>query len=87
MICVLPIANIHTSDSLHCKELISVLCPFERVELVSGEYSNKSTAELHRRYQAQYGNIVRLSGMPGAKDNVYLFDPDDIEKVSPHYVN
>jgi hypothetical protein len=57
------------------------------VELVSGEYSNKSTAELHRRYQAQYGNIVRLSGMPGAKDNVYLFDPDDIEKVSPHYVN
>lgn len=28
-----------------------------------------------------YGNIVRITGLPGRKDMVMIFDPDDIEKV------
>jgi hypothetical protein len=30
----------------------------------------------------KYGNILKITGIPGRKNIVILFDPDDIEKVS-----
>jgi hypothetical protein len=30
----------------------------------------------------KYGKIVKITGIPGMKNMVMLFDPDEIEKVS-----
>jgi len=35
----------------------------------------------HKILYERYGKIVKISGVPGNKDMVWIFDPDDIEKV------
>jgi hypothetical protein len=30
----------------------------------------------------KYGDILKITGIPGMKTMVMIFDPDDIEKVS-----
>jgi effector-binding domain-containing protein len=30
----------------------------------------------------KYGKIMKISGLPGGKNMVLVFDPDEIEKVS-----
>jgi hypothetical protein len=36
----------------------------------------------HRILHEKYGKIVKISGLPGRKDMVWVFDPEEIEKVS-----
>jgi hypothetical protein len=36
----------------------------------------------HRIMHEKYGNILKITGIPGRKNMVMLFDPDEIEKVS-----
>jgi hypothetical protein len=35
----------------------------------------------HREQYEKYGKIMKITGLPGIKDMVLLFDPDDVEKV------
>ena len=36
----------------------------------------------HKFLNEKYGKIMKISGLPGGKNMLLLFDPDDIEKVS-----
>jgi hypothetical protein len=36
----------------------------------------------HKALNEKYGKIMKITGMPGRKNMVMLFDPDEIEKVS-----
>ena len=36
----------------------------------------------HKILHEKYGKIMKISGLPGGKNMVWVFDPDDIEKVS-----
>jgi hypothetical protein len=36
----------------------------------------------HKLLHEKYGKIMKISGVPGVKDMVWIFDPDEIEKVS-----
>jgi hypothetical protein len=36
----------------------------------------------HRDLHEKYGKIIKITGIPGSKNMVMVFDPDDIEKVS-----
>jgi hypothetical protein len=36
----------------------------------------------HRILHEKYGKIMKISGLPGGKNMVWVFDPDEIEKVS-----
>jgi hypothetical protein len=36
----------------------------------------------HRHLYEKYGKIMKITGIPGFKNMVMIFDPDDIEKVS-----
>jgi hypothetical protein len=36
----------------------------------------------HKDLYERYGKIMKITGIPGVKDMVMVFDPDDIEKVS-----
>ena len=36
----------------------------------------------HKIIYENYGKIMKISGLPGGKTMVSLFDPDEIEKVS-----
>jgi hypothetical protein len=35
----------------------------------------------HKILHEKYGNIMKITGLPGRKNMVCIFDPDDIEKV------
>jgi len=35
----------------------------------------------HKILHEKYGKIMKITGLPGAKDMVWVFDPDEIEKV------
>jgi hypothetical protein len=35
----------------------------------------------HRDLHEKYGKIMKITGIPGVKNIVMIFDPDDIEKV------
>jgi hypothetical protein len=35
----------------------------------------------HKILHEKYGKIMKISGLPGGKDMVVVFDPDDIKKV------
>jgi hypothetical protein len=35
----------------------------------------------HKILQEKYGKIMKISGLPGGRNMVFIFDPDDIEKV------
>ena len=35
------------------------------------------------KYRREFGDIVKIIGRPGSLVGVHLFNPDDIEKVSP----
>ena len=36
----------------------------------------------HKILHEKYGKIMKIGGLPGMKDMVWLFDPHEIEKVS-----
>jgi hypothetical protein len=36
----------------------------------------------HKILHEKYGKIMKISGLPGIKNMVWIFDPDEIEKVS-----
>jgi hypothetical protein len=36
----------------------------------------------HRQLYEKYGKIMKITGLPGIKNIVMVFDPDDVEKVS-----
>jgi hypothetical protein len=36
----------------------------------------------HKILHEKYGKIMKISGLPNGKNMVFVFDPDDIEKVS-----
>ena len=36
----------------------------------------------HKILHEKYGKIMKISGLPGGKNMVLVFDPDEIEKVS-----
>ncbi|XP_069671910.1 probable cytochrome P450 301a1, mitochondrial [Periplaneta americana] len=46
-----------------------------------GNLSGFGFIELGQYLQKHYGDIAKLSGIPGRTDMVMVFDPDDIEKV------
>jgi hypothetical protein len=35
----------------------------------------------HKILHEKYGKIMKIGGLPGMKDMVWLFDPHEIEKV------
>jgi hypothetical protein len=37
---------------------------------------------MHRQLYEKYGKIMKITGLPGIKNIVMVFDPNDIEKVS-----
>ncbi|KAJ4434894.1 hypothetical protein ANN_23465 [Periplaneta americana] len=46
-----------------------------------GDLNGMGFVELAQYFHKTYGNIAKLSGVPGKSDMVFIFDPDDIEKV------
>jgi hypothetical protein len=36
----------------------------------------------HKILHEKYGKLMKLSGIPGRKHMLWVFDPDEIEKVS-----
>ena len=36
----------------------------------------------HKILHEKYGKIMKIIGLPGRKNMVFVFDPDEIEKVS-----
>jgi len=36
----------------------------------------------HKILHKKYGKIMKISGLPGGKNMVLIFDPDETEKVS-----
>jgi hypothetical protein len=47
-----------------------------------GDLSKLTDGKHHRIMHQKYGRIMKITGIPGRKNIVMLFDPDDIEKVS-----
>ena len=48
--------------------------------IITGNLSTEFTVQQDVFYRT-YGNIARITGLPGRRDMVMIFDPDDIEKV------
>lgn len=49
--------------------------------LLSGNYRIEEVDQVSKRLHHQYGNIVKLAGLLGRPDMVFLFDADEVEKV------
>lgn len=47
----------------------------------TGDYKVEEVDKVSWRLHKQYGNIVKIAGLMGRPDMVFLFDADDIEKV------
>jgi hypothetical protein len=50
--------------------------------VVSREYYKVNTTVLHQIYQEQFGNTMKLSGMPGARDTIFSLDTANIQNDS-----
>lgn len=48
---------------------------------VSGEFDLTRIDLVTKKYHEQYGEIVRITGLLGRPDMVFLYDPDEIERV------
>lgn len=48
---------------------------------VIGEFYNLQLVDLHRRFKEQYGDIAYLGGIYGKRPMLFVYDPDNIEKV------
>ncbi|KAK7793316.1 hypothetical protein R5R35_011524 [Gryllus longicercus] len=46
-----------------------------------GNYASLDFVQLQKQLREEYGDIVRLSGMHGRCDQVFLFNPESVEKV------
>lgn len=46
-----------------------------------GTLSNKNFADVQEELQKRYGNIVKLPGFLGKDDVVFVYEPEDMEKV------
>nr|CAD7418619.1 unnamed protein product [Timema cristinae] len=69
----------HQTSSSSGEQLEADECPPSRV--VTGDYRIQEVDKVCRRLHAQYGRVVKLSSLLGRPDMVFLFDPDDIERV------
>jgi hypothetical protein len=47
----------------------------------AGQYRVADLAECSAQFRAQYGNIVKLSGLVGRPDLLFVYDADATEKV------
>ncbi|KAK2580062.1 hypothetical protein KPH14_012346 [Odynerus spinipes] len=48
---------------------------------VIGQYEISDTAKISQQFYDEYGKIVRLSGLIGRPDLLFLYDADEIEKI------
>lgn len=48
---------------------------------LTGNYEIEHIDQLSKRLYNQYGSIVKMEGLLGRPDMLFLFDPDDIERV------
>jgi hypothetical protein len=44
--------------------------------------NNIRDPSFQRTLHEKYGKIMKIVGLPGTRNIVFLFDPDEIEKVS-----
>ncbi|PSN42151.1 hypothetical protein C0J52_18993 [Blattella germanica] len=51
------------------------------VVFISSELRDLIDVNFHEALHKKYGNILRISGIPGKNDFVFTYNPDDIEKV------
>lgn len=48
---------------------------------IIGQYEISDVAKLSGLFYKEYGKIVKLSGLMGRPDLLFVYDPDEIEKV------
>lgn len=46
-----------------------------------GQYEISDTAKLSKLFYEKYGKIVKLSGLLGRADLLFVYDPDEIKKI------
>ncbi|KAJ8928460.1 hypothetical protein NQ314_018985 [Rhamnusium bicolor] len=51
---------------------------------VIGQYDVSDVAKLSSLFYKEYGKIVKLSGLVGRPDLLFIYDADEIEKVYRH---
>jgi hypothetical protein len=51
------------------------------VTLCSGQYRVADLATCSANFRRQYGNIVKLTGLVGRPDLLFVYDADEIEKA------
>lgn len=54
---------------------------FYRLLPVIGQYQISDFASVSEKLYEQYGRIVRLGGLLGRPDLLFIYDADEIEKV------
>jgi hypothetical protein len=60
-------------------DFLSCLC---RLMPVIGQYKISDVARISFLLHEEYGRIVRLGGLMGRPDLLFVYDADEIEKVS-----
>ena len=49
---------------------------------ISGDLHRLADIQFLAELKQKYGNIIKISGIPGKQDFIFLYDADEIEKVS-----
>jgi hypothetical protein len=49
--------------------------------LLAGQYSVSDLARVSKLFHEKYGKVVKLNGLVGRPDLLFVFDCDEIEKV------
>jgi hypothetical protein len=59
---------------------------YDHVNLINyvtlGELRRIIEDSYQKALHEKYGKIMKISGLPGGKNMLFVFDPDEIEKVS-----
>ncbi|KAK9872103.1 hypothetical protein WA026_016148 [Henosepilachna vigintioctopunctata] len=56
-------------------------CNTWRLLPIIGQYDISDVAKLSQLFYEQYGKIMKLSGLVGRPDLLFVYDPDEIEKI------
>lgn len=73
--------NIKPYDEIPGPKPIPILGNTWRMLPLIGEYEISDTAKISRLFYEEYGKIVRLSGLIGRPDLLFVYDADEIEKI------
>ncbi|KAL2715969.1 hypothetical protein V1478_013645, partial [Vespula squamosa] len=73
--------NVKSYNEIPGPKPIPILGNTWRMLPLIGKYEISDTAKISRLFYEEYGKIVRLSGLIGRPDLLFVYDADEIEKI------